>query len=448
LNHRWLLPKFNKKGGTIRRHALENLFSLIRRSLALARSDSLYRNSTFLAANAATNALLGFSFWAIAARLLSAQAVGLAAAVITVATLVATFSYLGFDNALIKYLPTSSAKDHDTHTGLTLAGAAAIIGASIALTIAADSGSKLRILVSSPFSIAAFGALCLLTSWNSLTNVVFIADRTAQYVLLTTVVFCVARLPFLFLFNHGGYSDATSGWLIGQGVSVFASFFILYKVSGYRYRPSFDIPAARRMVHFAAANYVSSLAAALPPLVFPSVILSVIGPKYAAYFYVVYLIILCLFQLPFAVSQSLFAEGSRDRDNMWTHVRRATMVTVVITVPSIVVLIAVGYPLLELFGHAYATHGYGCLFVLCLSAVPTMVNLIGGAILRIAGRIRTLMVGSILGAAFTTGAGILALIEFRSLIAVAGAMLVGQVVVSSVYVVDVARLYRAERRER
>ena len=438
----------NKKGGTIRRHALANFSSQIRRSLALARSDSLYRNSTFLAANAVFTALLGFSFWVIAARLLSPQAVGLAAAIISIATLVATFSYLGFDNALIKYLPTSSAKDHDTHTGLTLAGATAIIGASIALTIAADSGSKLRILVSSPFSIAAFVALCLLTSWNSLTNVVFIADRTAQYVLLTTVVFCVARLPFLFLFNHGGYSDATSGWLIGQGVSVFASFFILYKVSGYRYRPSFDIPAARRMVHFAAANYVSNLAAALPSLVFPSVILGVIGPKYAAYFYVVYLIIVCLSQLPFGVSLSLFAEGSRDPDNMWAHVRRATMATVMFTVPSLVALVAVGYPLLALFGHSYAVHGYGCLCVLCLSSVPGMVTYIGGTVLRITGRMRTLIVGSILGAAFTIFVGIFALIEFRSLIAVAGGMLIGQVVVSTVFAVDVARLYRMERRGR
>ena len=429
-----------------RRQTLAAISPLVRRSLALARSDSLYRNSTFLAANAVISAVMGFVFWAVAARTLSPQAVGVAAAVVTAATLVASFSFLGFDNALIKYLPTSSTKDQDTHTGLTVTGAASIAGACIALAIAAESGSKLRLLVSSPWSMMAFGGLCFLSSWNYITNVIFIAGRVAQYVFLTTVAFCVVRLPLLFLFEHDGYAGATLAWLIGSAASVVASFFILYRVSDYSYRPSFDLPGARRMVRFAAANYVSGAASSLPALVFPSLILSVTGPEYSAYFYVVYLVMACVLQLPLAVCQSLFAEGSRDRVNMWAHVRKATKVAIMIMLPSLVVILAVGYPLLGLFGRAYATHGFGCLCVLCLSGIPTVGGYIGGTVLRIANRVHTLVVGSILGAAVAGSVGIAGLIEFRSLVVVAAGICAGQIVLCSVFTREVDRLYRAEQR--
>ena len=257
-----------------RRETLATIFPLVRRSVALARSDSLYRNSTFLAANALANALAGFVFWVIAARIVSSKAVGLAAAVVSVGSLVAAFSYLGFDNALIKYLPTSPTKDRDANTALTISGVASIVGVGIALAIAAASGSQLRQLTSSPLSILAFATLCLMTCWNSLTNIVFIADRIAQYVLLTTLAFSFVRYPFLFILRHDGYSDVTVAWLIGLVLSVVLSFLILYKVTGYMYRPSFDVLSARRMVRFASANYVSSVASNIPALLLPSIILN------------------------------------------------------------------------------------------------------------------------------------------------------------------------------
>jgi O-antigen/teichoic acid export membrane protein len=420
-----------------------SISSLTRRSLAVASSDSLYRNSTFLVANAATSALFGFLFWAIAARLLTPQAVGLATAIVTAAALVASFSYLGFDSALIKYLPSSATRDHDTHAGLTLTGLASLVGSAIALTLAAESGSGLKLLISSPLTAAAFATMCLLSCWNAITNSVFIAERMAQYVFLTTLAFCLVRFPFLFLLRHDGYTDATTAWLVGLVANLAASFLILAKRSGYRYKPSLDVHVARRMVGFASANYVSSVAGTLPQLLFPSVILSVIGADYAGYFYVVYLIVTCVYQVPYAVGQSLLAEGSKDRGDMWPHVRKAAMAASLPMIPALVLLIAIGYPLLTLFGHEYARHAYSCLVVLCITGVPKVGSAICGTILRIANRMKTLVFGTVVGAVVASVGGVAGLVHFRTLIAVAVGMLAGELVVFSVFLAGALRLRRS-----
>jgi hypothetical protein len=100
--------------------------------------------------------------------------------------------------------------------------------------------------------------------------------------------------------------------------------------------------------------------------------------------------------------------------------------------------------LLSLFGKAYATHGFGCLLVLCLSGIPTVGIYIGGTILRITSRVRTLLVGCLLGAAVTACVGTVMLIVFRSLVAVAAGILAGQIVTCLVFTTDATRLYRAE----
>ena len=74
-------------------------------------NDSLYRNSIFLMLSTGMMAVFGFFFWIINARLYSAEQVGIGTTLISIMTLISSFSLLGLGNSLIKYLPTSDKKN-------------------------------------------------------------------------------------------------------------------------------------------------------------------------------------------------------------------------------------------------------------------------------------------------------------------------------------------------
>ena len=85
-------------------------------------NDSLYRNSIYLMLSTGVMAVFGFFFWMINARLYSAEQAGIGTTLISIMTLISSFSLLGLGNSLIKYLPTSDKKNKKINTSFTLVG--------------------------------------------------------------------------------------------------------------------------------------------------------------------------------------------------------------------------------------------------------------------------------------------------------------------------------------
>jgi len=65
-------------------------------------------------------AVFGFFFWVINARLYSAEQVGIGTTLISIMTLISSFSILGLGNGLIRYLPTSERKNKKIDTFVSL----------------------------------------------------------------------------------------------------------------------------------------------------------------------------------------------------------------------------------------------------------------------------------------------------------------------------------------
>jgi len=79
-------------------------------------NDSLYRNSIFLMLSTGVMAVFGFFFWITNARLYSSEQVGIGTTLISIMTLISSFSILGLGNGLIRYLPTSERKNKKINT--------------------------------------------------------------------------------------------------------------------------------------------------------------------------------------------------------------------------------------------------------------------------------------------------------------------------------------------
>ena len=68
----------------------------------------LYLNAAYLMLANLANALFGFVFWIIAARLYTAEAVGVASAILSAASLLTMLSSLGLGYGLIRFLKSSN----------------------------------------------------------------------------------------------------------------------------------------------------------------------------------------------------------------------------------------------------------------------------------------------------------------------------------------------------
>jgi O-antigen/teichoic acid export membrane protein len=89
---------------------------LVRGKLQAVRADPLLVNSTLLFATTMLMAGGGAAFWVVAARLQSAEVVGLAGSLVSAADALALFAQLGLNIALVRTLPISQRRAADVLT--------------------------------------------------------------------------------------------------------------------------------------------------------------------------------------------------------------------------------------------------------------------------------------------------------------------------------------------
>ena len=217
-------------------------------------ADDLYRSSFFLMLNAGLTALLGFAYWPLAAHYYGPTSVGLATAVVSAATLVGSLGYLGFDYALLRFLPSSARAWDDSNTGLTVTGAGSLVLGGAYLVVASLFVPKLAFLTQSGWWAAGFLLLCLMTTWNYITNCIFIARTLARYVLLSSIAFCVIRLPLAGLLSGRHQAGLVAGWTVGLVAGTVLSFYLLHRNDRYVYRPVLVRSSVRRLRSYAGAS--------------------------------------------------------------------------------------------------------------------------------------------------------------------------------------------------
>jgi O-antigen/teichoic acid export membrane protein len=336
-------------------------------------SNSLYRNAVYLMLNNVVVQATGFFFWMAAARLYSTEAVGLTSAAITAMSLLATLSTLGMDYALIRFLPGAGDKTRDMiNTCLTICGAASIALALIFIAGLSIWSPALDPIRHHPLFFSVFVISVAATSLNVFTQRIFVAKRRAGIALTRGLIFGFSRfIPLVimvYLFQSFGIFTA---WGIAILLTVVISFISIPKVE-QGYTPSLTIKkeVLGNMVSFSFTNYITNLCLSIPGLVFPIMVVNMIGAEQNAYFYIGWALGSVLFVIPWSLSFSLFAEGSNDQNGLRQQVVKSLKLIMLILIPSILLIILVGDKLLLLFGHAYSENATNLLRILALSALP------------------------------------------------------------------------------
>ncbi len=362
----------------------------------LLANDSLYRNSLYLMSSTAVMAVLGFFFWIINARLYSTEQVGIGTTLISVMTLLSSFSILGLGNGLIKYLPTSERKNKKINTSFALVALMSIMISLIYLIFLNVFSPKLLFVRENIIFSLLFILFVVFSSLNTLSETVFIAYRSSKYVLIKNTVSSIAKLILpIVLVVLGAYGIFTSLG-IATAIAFLLSLIFLILRFNYLPKPIIDISIVKRMTIFSLGNYIAGFIAELPVMILPIIITNLIGAKFSAYFYMDIMIVNLLYIIPMATSQSLFAEGSHRETESKVHLKKAIKIISIIIIPIIVVIILFGNYILLAFGKEYSYEGFILLRLLSISGIFISINAIGGTILKIKHKIKLLILLSLI----------------------------------------------------
>jgi len=358
-------------------------------------SSPLYRNSLFLMANVVVTTGLGFFFWMVVARFYTEAEVGLGAAIISAMTLFALVGKLGFDAALIRFLPKAERPVEMINSCLTLSGIVALVAAGIFLAGLNIWSPALSFITQNVMFVLAFVFFALCWALSVLIDSIFVAGRRAEFVLSKNTIISLLKipLPILMVLFFRAFGIVSS-WGIAIAIAIVISLFLFVPrvQNAYRPVPKLNSALIRGVWRYSAGNYLYGLLSAAPGLILPIMIVNTLGAAQNAYFYVAWMIAGLLGAIPVTVSTSLFAEGSRFEGELEANVRRSFKFIFLLLIPVLILVVALGKWLLLLFGASYSANALGLLWVLAASGLFVAVNSVYMTILRVKQRIKELVV--------------------------------------------------------
>jgi O-antigen/teichoic acid export membrane protein len=404
----------------------------------LLANDSLYKNSFYLMLSTGVMAFLGFFFWIINARLYSAEQVGIGTTLISIMTLISSFSLLGLRNSLIKYLPTSDKKNEKINTSFMLVGLTSIFISIFFLVFLKTFSPRLLFVRESIIFSLLFILFAVFSSLNAISETVFIAYRSSKFVLIKNTTSSIAKLILpIFLVALGAY-----GIVVSMGIAMAVAFLVtlVFLILRFNYspKPIIDRIAVKRMAKFSLWNYIAGFIGGLPTMVLPVLITNSIGAKFSAYFYLDMMIANFLYIIPMATSQSLFAEGSYSETELKVQLKKAIKIISLILIPAILVTFLFGKYILLAFGKEYSSEGVIFLQILAISGIFLSINYIGDSIFYIKNRIKLIILLNFISTSIILSLSIMLI--HQNLLGIGVGWMLGQGIISVIYLLFMKKL--------
>ena len=199
---------------------------------------------------------LGFVFWIIIARLYKPENIGIATTIISLMALLSSFTILGLNSSLNRYLPKSANKNELINSSFVIVTLVSLLASVIFLLGVHIFSPQLIFLRSNPFYLISFTLFVIFCSWNILVDSIFMAFRAAGNILIKNSIISVLKLvlPFaLIAFGaYGIFASAASALALGVLVSLII---LIFK---FKIRPSISVNVSliKETSIYSFANYI------------------------------------------------------------------------------------------------------------------------------------------------------------------------------------------------
>ena len=359
------------------------------------RKDEMTWNSLFLILNTGLMAGTGFLFWIVTTHLFSTPDIGKGSALISGASLIAQLALLGLNVGMSRFLPTARNRDALISSGLALVAAAGAVGAIIYVLLTPLVAPTLAFVSKNPLLIIGFAGATGAIAVNTLTDNIFIALRKAKYtVLVDGVIGGFGKIALAFVVVGAGAYGLFLASSIALVLASTASLLLIFIAMRVRVDLREPLRALKPLLRFSGANYAASIINLLAASANSLILLDRLGPTQTGYYFVVLQMTQIVYTAGNALEQTFLTEGSQADADIPRLRRRAFRLIAIFFVVSATFMIVIGRWLLLAFGHGgvYYQHGYTLLIILVLAAGPLSVSAWFQTILRLAGKLRTIVV--------------------------------------------------------
>jgi len=354
----------------------------IAKARRLFSEDSLFRNAVFLMASTAVMSVLGFVFWIFVAHLYKPADIGVASALIAITTLLSSFSLLGLNAGLVRFLAGSKDQSRDINAAALVVGAVALLAAAGYALVGSHIGGGSELLEGAWHKVA-FILLMVVVGLNSLTDAVFIANRRGEYHTIGYATFGVFKLLLPLVFIPLGALGIFGAYGLAMLASLIISCYLMVRGCGYRLfaRPAWEL--LRSMRQYTTHNYLGAVVAGISPQLMPTLIIHRLGAADAAFFSMAWTMVNLLYIIPSATTQSMLAESSHDTHKKAEHRRRTVRFLVLLLTPAVIGAIIISPRLLAIFGPAYSAHGAPVFQLLAFATFFVAITSVGNTLLNI-----------------------------------------------------------------
>jgi O-antigen/teichoic acid export membrane protein len=371
----------------------------------------LVGNSIALLAMNHITSLLGYVFWVVCARSVSASVIGMTNTVIGAMTLVAILAVAGFMPLLTRVLPGASSEER---SGLcsTAFVVAIVVSGGAGVVVALLLPNRLQTAIGTSWLMALLAAGAVGTALLFVINAALLGVRRAELSLLGSVVGSVSRLAagaaFLPLIVVAASADASAarsiliGWVASLMLNFGLSVLLLVRATpDFRFRPGrIWLSRLRRLVPW---DHVATLAVRAPFYLVPILAAALFPPDQVGYLAIAAMISTAFYAVAAAVSNALLADCADRPDRLRAQARRALRLIGVLLVPPVVIACLLASKILGIFGADYAH--YSALLVLGLLATfPDALVNVAVAMLRVQRRLVAVAAVTVAGAAIAIGA--------------------------------------------
>ena len=355
----------------------------------------LYRNAFYLILSSAVDAFFGFFFWMVTARFYSESEVGSSSAVISAVSLLALLGMVGLNFSVIRFLSQAQRPRQLINSSFTLTGLLSLIAAGVFLAGLDWWSPALVFIRQNPLFTLNFLAFAVLSVGSSLTDSIYIAKRRTSFVLILSAITGLLKVALVIasslVFHTFGI---VTSWTIGMAIALAVSLFLLLPrvEPGYRPVPNLNARQVKGLTRYSLHSYVAALLSRGPTMVLPILVLNLLGTESNAYFFIAWRIAELLFAMPWAISQSLFAEGSFSPHTLKENVTRSIKFSLILLVGGTVIFIVAAKWLLLAFGQSYSSNALHLLWLLSLAGLPLGISHVYISVLRVQDRLKELVI--------------------------------------------------------
>jgi O-antigen/teichoic acid export membrane protein len=337
----------------------------------------LYRSSFALMLTTGFNAILGFAYWVLAARLYPAHAYAIASGAISAMMLVSSLGWIGLQYVLLRFVPVAGGAQTRL-VKLTYATAIAIGLASAGVFLVGFAQlAGLGVLTQSPLTMLLFAASIALWIVFSLQDPVLVSLRRAGWVPIENATFGAIKAVLLVALAASASVWAIFGaWVLGLvGLVIVINVALFGKFLRREREVAPRLPSKRQLVHFAAGHHFVAVTAAIPDSLVTLLVLSMLGTA-NAYYYSAWAVSFSFRLLAVNMSSALVVEGALAETKVSSLVRQVSRLALVVVIPLVVFVVLFAGPIMHAFGPKYV-HAANLLRLFAVALIPfTIVNFV------------------------------------------------------------------------